>query len=182
MKSKAILVATLMFGVALSSHAATYSFSTNAYANSTAGGSGAGAGLVLNAGESFLVSTDPSQIWHGAALGDGNYDLLTTNADGSAPTSYATFLAGISGPVQVGTLVADINGQYRIIGAGVKNLSAWDTGEIFFHYADINQFDNSGTIVSTLTTAVPEPSAVALLLAGLGLVGGVASRRKAVNP
>ena len=181
MKLNVVLAAALTLGVAVSSHAASYTVTTDSFLNSTGGGVGASvgtAGLDLTFGESFMVSTDASQLWQGA--NDGNTVLLTSNADGSAPNPYATFLTGI-GTVQVGTLVADIGGDYRVIGAGDHTFTAWAAGEIFFHYADINYTDNSGAITSTVTTAaaVPEPANVALLLAGLGLMGVVARRRAA---
>jgi hypothetical protein len=178
MKLNTIAAAALTLGLALSAQAATYGVTTDSFANSTGGGVGADVGLSLTSGESFTVSTDASQIWHGAAVGDGNYDLLTSNANGTGTTAYATWLPGI-GTTDVGTLVADIDGDYRVIGAGTTTFSAWESGELFFHYADINFGDNSGSVFSTVTTAsaVPEPANMALLMAGLGMMGLVARRR-----
>ncbi len=180
MKLNTIAAAALTLGLALSAQAATYGVTTDSFANSTGGGTGADVGLSLTAGESFTVTTDGSQLWHGAAPGDGNYDMLTSNANGTAPNPYATSLAGI-GTTQVGTLVADIDGDYRVIGAGTTTFSAWESGELFFHYADINFGDNSGSVFSTVTTAsaVPEPANLAMLMAGLGMMGVVARRRAA---
>ncbi len=135
MKLNAVLAAALTLGFALTSHAATVNVTTDAMANSTVGGVGKDVGLFLTAGDSFSVFTDPNQTWSGAT--DGNHDLLTGNADGAATLAYAPDLLGI-GATPVGTLVADIDGVYRVIGAGAKTFTAWQTGEIFFHYADIN--------------------------------------------
>lgn len=178
MKFNVVLTAALSLGVALSTQAATFTVTTDSYLNSTGGGTGADVGLSLTTGESFTVSTDASQIWHGAASWDGNYALLTSNADGVATAAYATTLPGI-GATHVGTLVADIGGDYRVIGAGTNTFAAWGDGELFFHYADVNYGDNSGVVTSTVTTAaaVPEPANMALLVAGLGLMGVVARRR-----
>ncbi len=65
-----------------------------------------------------------------------------------------------------------------MIGAGTTTFSAWGTGEILFHYADINNGDNFGAVVSRVSV-VPEPANLALLLAGLGMMGVVARRRSA---
>lgn len=176
MKLNAVLAAALTLGVAISSHAASYSVTTDSYFNSTGGGAGVDFGLSLTTGESFTVSTDAGQIWHGAMPWDGNYEMLSTNAGGEDGLAYAPYLVGI-GWTAVGTLVADIGGDYRVIGAGTNTFTAWADGEIEFHYADINSDDNFGAVNSTVTTAVPEPANIALLLAGLGMMGVVARRR-----
>jgi hypothetical protein len=181
MKLNLIAAAALTLGIASSSFAATYDFTTDAYANSTANGDAAGAtsfegALNLTAGEAFTVSTDANQFWHGAFEWDGNYAMLTSNADGAATMAYAPYINGI-GYVAVGTLVADINGDYRIIGAGTRSFTAWGTGQLEFHYADINTGDNSGSVSSTVTV-VPEPGTIGMLLAGLAAIGAVSRRRK----
>jgi len=174
-----LAVAAAAAFVSMSGNAATYTVTTDAHSNSTGGGVGVDVGVSLTAGQTFTVSTDASQIWHGAAVGDKNYTMLSTNASGETGLAYAPNLKGI-GFTPVGTLVASINGDYRVIGAGTTTFAAWGTGEIFFHYADINKFDNSGSVISTLTTPVPEPTSMALLIAGLGTVGVLTRRRKVV--
>lgn len=179
MMLKLFATAALALGCAASAHAGTYTYTTQAYANSTANSDGAhatGGALNLASGESFTVSTDASQIWHGALPGDGNYAYFTSNANGAAGSFLAPYLNG-AGTVNIGTLVADINGDYRVIGAGTHSFTAWGTGELVFHYADINYGDNSGSVLSTVTT-VPEPESYGMLLAGLALVGALARRRR----
>jgi hypothetical protein len=178
MKLNIVLAAVLGLGCALCGNAATYSVTTDALLNSTAGGTGVDFGLALMSGEFFTVSTDPSQIWHGAFLGDSNYTQLSTNADGDTGGFAPPVLNGI-GSTPIGSLVASINGDYRVIGAGTHTFAAWGTGEILLHYADINNYDNSGSVVSTVSTPVPEPTSWALMMAGVGTMGVVARRRKA---
>ena len=154
MKLNAVLAAALTLGAALACHAETYTITTDARANSTAGGAGASAqpkALYVTAGETFTVFTQAHQFWHGANKDDSNYKTLTSNADGARSGAFAPTLDGI-GSVHVGTLVADIGGSYRVVGAGKHTLTAWATGEVQFHYADINDGDNSGVVVSKVMT------------------------------
>ncbi len=180
MKFNAILAAALTLGCALSSHAAplpteTFTFITDAMANSTTNGVGAtsGAGVYVTAGSAITFATAEA-TWHGAD--DGNYAVLSTDANGAVGTYWSVYLNG-AGTVPIGALVGDIGGVYELIGAGTTTLNAWGTGELFLEYADINNYDNSGTQTSQVTVAVPEPTNVALLLAGLGMMGVVARRR-----
>lgn len=167
--------AALTLGCALSAHAATatHAVTTFADANSTGGGTGADTFFSVTAGDQFTVSTTATQFWEGA--NDGNAAALYSNANGSSFNWVG--LNGISGNVDIGTLVAEIGGEYRIVGAGVQTFTAWNSGELFLAYADINKDDNSGSITSDVTAPVPEPANIALLFAGLGMLGLVARRR-----
>ena len=180
MKTKSIFFALLGLLFSVSSHATVYTYDTDAYANSTGGGAPStpigNASLFLTAGEQFTVSTDPNQMWSGADTpGDPNGQILTSNANGTTSPYWKVNLNG-AGAVEIGSLVAEINGIYTFIGAGTNTFTAWETGYLALQYADVNYGDNRGTIVSTV--AVPEPTSVALLALGLlALFGFTYGRR-----
>lgn len=179
MNQKSISLAVLCLAFSASSYATTFTYDINAYTNSTTGGTASsalgGVPLVFTQGDQFSVSTDPSQIWTAADRpGDPNYATLTTNANGNTDPHWTVNLSGLTG-VEIGSLVGEINGIYRYIGAGTNALTAWSSGELKLQFADVNYLDNNGTVTSNVT--VPEPSSVAL--AGLGLLAIFAVRRKA---
>ena len=92
----------------------------------------------------------------GDADGTGNYGPTGTPDNGFYDSAAAAFAAGAASYSATFTLA-----------------SATDVG--FFIYDD-NVGDNRGGI-SLLVSAVPEPAAWAMMLAGFGLLGGVVRRR-----
>jgi len=128
-----------------------------------------------------------------ASAGDGTW----TNPPGSGPIS-SNGSAGVDGCKTIGPGgFACINSAptfqpVLIIASGANYHFTFDvlgatgldtTGSGAHVGAGFTQFDQTGnkTIVSQITTAVPEPETYAMLLAGLGLVGFSARRRMNSN-
>jgi hypothetical protein len=165
-------------------------FTVSAFGNSSTGGTGL-ATLSLIAGQSFSVSVGSDDLWSAGALPRwSNADGLTGNrfATGSDESgeSIGTLIGADFGlyaqgnlSAAYGTLVGQIGaGDYFVVGTSFNGVAA-ATGTLNLFYWDSNFGDNTGAI-SADVTAVPEPETYALMLAGLGVVGFVARRRRPV--
>jgi hypothetical protein len=170
--------------------ASAANFVVDALLNSTGGGVGAST-VNLTVGDSFGVQVAPTDLWSAGALprwsnADGlTGPLLATGTDesgmGAGTQIGADFgiltLGNLSAPF--GTLVGQIGGgDYFAIGTSFNGIAS-ATGMLKLFYWDSNSFDNTDFVVADVTVgAIPEPETYALMLAGLGLVGWMARRRR----
>ena len=187
---KTLLSAAAALLLATSAHAVTTTTVVDAIANSYNGGSGTGDDtfVSLTAGQSFSVTVGANDLWSSGAVprwsnADGlNKDLYAVAGDESGQA--ATTLIGknwglygtADGAFYFGELVGKIgNGAYFAVGTNFNN-TANATGILRLFYWDSNSGDNEGAVTASIS-AVPETGSFALMLAGLGIVGGLARRR-----
>lgn len=190
------LAVALVLSVPVQSMAALYE--VKAYDNSTTGGVGVSV-LPFTIGDLFTVSVNPLDLWNAGALPRwSNADGLTganllatgsadTNGDDPGVVAGTVIGLGSFGNWSQGGLVAPFGtlvgewgnnvGNYFSIGTNYAGTALDSSLKLF--YFDSFQPDNTGSIIADINvTAVPEPETYAMFLAGLGLMGFVARRRK----
>ena len=167
-------------------NAVTYTFTSNggdvmAYFLGTGASYNESLGLLINGVDSGIVglqnhstaiggSLDFGTIAAGKTLtfyinvattGDKWYSNMALNADGSNHVYSTAYTGGVAG-VPVGTYVA------------FEDLSA-----VAEFHSDYNYFDETFVFTNVGTTpTIPEPGNLALLMAGLGVMGFLARRRR----
>ena len=181
---KTLTTAAAAMLLAGATNAATVVVDATADSWNSGTGTGLDTGIALDAGESFSVSVASTDLWSAGELprwsnADGlTGTLLATGTDESglpAGTVIGTDF-GLLGSFAYGELVGRIgNGAYFAVGTSF-NGTANAAGTLKLFYWDTYTGDNSGSVAATITV-VPEPTTMALLLAGLGIVGGLARRR-----
>ncbi len=189
------LFTTLLLLLPIASDAAVYE--VRARQNSTTGGFGVNVSSFFNVGDLITVTVNPNDLWSSGdrprwSNADGQVDLFADGrrfdvADGPSRDRIP----------RRGRIGTDAFGQWTQGGLTANwgsLVGSWgDSTEFFFigtnssfnaedtvlnlWYFDSNRFDNRGSIMANVT-AVPEPETYALLLAGLGIVGYSARRRK----
>ena len=181
-KTLTSIAATLLLAGAAS--AATVVVDAKADSWNSGAGAGLDTGITLGAGESFAVAVASTDLWNAGALprwSNANGltgTLIATGTDESGEAA-GTVIGNDFGQVSgfaFGELVGQIgNGAFFAVGTDF-NGTANASGVLKLFYWDTFTDDNSGSVSATIT-AVPEPTSMALLLAGLGIVGGLARRR-----
>ena len=179
-----VAAALLLAGTA---HAAVVD--VDAVADSYRSGTGTGAvAATLAAGETFTVSVAADDLWSagGVALWSNanglTANLFATGSDDSGAAAgtligkNAAFYNTADGSFRYGELVGRIgNGQFFAIGTNYSGTAAV-AGDLQLFFWDNYSRDNLGSVAATVT-AVPEPASIALVLAGLGIIGGLSRRR-----
>ena len=179
-----IAAALLLAG---SAHAAAVTVDALADSYNSGAGTGVAAGT-LTLGESFSVTVASTDLWSAGALPrwsnanglTGNLYATGTDASGQPAGTligedFGLFTTG-DGAFHYGELVGRIGtGAYFGIGTNFSG-PANASGVLELFYWDSYTPDNSGSVVANVNL-VPEPGSVALMLAGLGIVGGFARRR-----
>jgi hypothetical protein len=165
-------------------------FTVDAFSNSSTGGVGVDTGINVLAGETLIVSANPNDLWSAGALprwsnADGLIvDLYATGSDESGQPA-GTQIGSIRGlwtqsglTAPFGALVGELGGTYFLIGTNYSG-PAPASGTLELFYWDMNNYDNSHSLVDVNVSAVPEPGSFILL--GLGLMALAAFARRATN-
>lgn len=178
-------VAALAAGLSFASSAGAAVYVVDALAHSSNNGAGAGLStLTLDAGDLFTVTADLDDLWSAGDLprwsnADGlTGDRFATGSDESGENA-GTYIGMNFGPLDIGgfsapygSLVGQIGtgpGSYRLLGTSFSG-AAWASGTLTLFYWDTFTSDNKGSVAVNVT-AVPEPAAWGLMIAGFGLAG-----------
>ncbi len=187
---KSVLGAVLL-AAASSASAATYI--VDALANSSSGGTALST-VSVGAGTTINVSVAATDLWSAGALprwSNANGltgPLFATGSDESGEaagtqigSNFGTYIQdGFAAPY--GALVGKLGSTYYLVGTSFS-LVAPTAGTFDLYYWDSNAGDNMQFITADVTTiAVPEPASWALLVAGFGMIGFAARRRRTLQP
>ena len=176
----------------LTANAAVIEFDVDAKANSSTGGIGLDTGLTYNAGDTISGFVNASDLWNAGPLprwsnADGLItDLFATESDDSAEAEGTKIGQAFSDYTQdgftfaYGTLVGKINSTYFELGTSFDVVST-EAGALSLYYWDSNNSDNTEFVTVNITSAVPEPSTIALFALGtIGLIGFTRLRSRQV--
>jgi hypothetical protein len=142
----------------------------------TAGGDGAFELTYLGQESAFSdrirIEIDSNQLTEFNQVGD----TITGPMVAGTPLSFE-FVGGLGFVVANGTVFADTNPSFSLLGTNVQTNMGTFAYVLGFNDA-ANHDDWDDFVVGLNTAPIPEPQTYALLLAGLGVVGFVARRRK----
>ena len=191
MKMSSYLAAGALAFATAPASAATFVVSAFNHSSNNGTGTPLNTGISLTTGQILTISSSTDDLWSAGALPrysdanglTGNRFATATDDSGQAVgtqigTNFGlpTFF-GYSAPF--GSLVGRIGGVYQLVGANFSG-PAWGTGNLELFYWDSNNGDNFGDISFSIS-AVPEPAAWALMIAGFGLTGAAIRRRAKVR-
>lgn len=168
------IFAAAVFSFAVVAQAATFNYTFNPSADLNVFGSfeGTASGdLVTN-----LSNITLSANFRGEALNAGALTLAYSYNSSSASWVSGGSVASFSGAQNNFAFLASTNDMPTSPPYGFEILFGTDSHKVYF-FSSYNQYAHRGWQL-TEVTAVPEPESYALMLAGLGLMAGVARRRK----
>lgn len=197
---KLILGCAALISLVASAQAAAAVYTVDARANTVTPSTPVGVSVApFTVGASFTITANPLDLWDTGAAGHWSNangltgpNLISTGLpdfNGDNPNVRAGRVIGSSlAPLTIGGLTAPQGalvgewsnnvGQYFLIGTNYSGFAQASGLKLFVF--DNNRAGNSGSIlVNVNVAAVPEPETYAMMLAGLGLVGFAARRRKA---
>jgi hypothetical protein len=172
--TKSLLMALLLASAGTIANAADFTSSTNV--DISAGSANFGPVAEFSAGN-FGKTFSDTYTFSTTGLSDSNANISWSSADDASALVLSHFDL-----YKVGTVGAIATGSHA------SGLDLWElatgslsTGNYYLKVeGTINTSDSISYAGNIAVTAVPEADTYAMLLAGLGLVGVVASRRKAV--
>jgi hypothetical protein len=171
----------------------------HSYANGT--GTGLDTSLFFTTGDLLSSSTSIFDLWSAGglprwsnadglgvtAITDSSGNLFATVGDESGEAVGTLIGANFGlhtttdGSFNFGTLVGRVGtGAYFKVGTFLDDYVVTSTGTLSLFYWDSNFADNADSVLSIAigALAIPEPETYAMLLAGIGMLGFVATRRR----
>ncbi len=127
---------------------ATHQFTVKAKENSVSGGVPMDTGIALAPGQLLTISVAPNDTWSAGA------DNRTSNANGLGNPlggNFGTFTKNGS-TFLYGSLVGSMDGGRTFFPVGTRlEMTILGPGKLSLFYWDINNADNSGSILATVT-------------------------------
>jgi hypothetical protein len=128
----------------------------------------------------FTLTVNGTALFSGTFnLGGGGSDVVFTTTSGLT-WSHGTTATGASGTIDF-TVPVSLTGASEVIDFSIASPTSYTApdGTKYENLAGHQYTNDEGwSIGKVAVSAVPEPTSVALMLAGLGMIGGLARRRR----